>query len=242
MNRRAFLGAPLAGLFGVSAVYGQKAEALSGDSFILSGVEHRLADIVSPRLAGFGAAEPHAEEARNALSQRLAGGLEAVEEIAPTDRWGRRIVQVRANNADLAMNLVAAGAVRVRPESDAHALIDALLSAENDARRAKRGLWAYRAYAAHDALNAGGAIGRFALVEGVVKKAVAGRGRYYLNFDDDYRTDFTVTAPSRAARRWAKEGLDLLALEGAQVRARGHVAWINGPSLELLHRQAIEAL
>lgn len=241
MNRRAFaLGAPLAALFGGPSAYGQEAEALSGDSFILGGFEYRLADILAPRIDS--APAPHGGRSRTMLSRLIANEVPVVEEIAPQDRWGRRIVHARVGGESLAEQLVAAGAVRVRPESENYALIGALLIAENKARRAGQGLWALNAYAVHDALDAGGAVGWFSLVEGVVKKAVAGRGRFYLNFDDDYRTDFTVTAPSRLARRWAKEGLELLALEGARVRARGHVAWINGPSIELLHRQAIEPL
>ncbi|MEX0643808.1 MAG: hypothetical protein WD076_00740, partial [Parvularculaceae bacterium] len=121
-------------------------------------------------------------------------------------------------------------------------VIDRLLSIEGEARAAKRGLWSDWRYRVYDADEASFAVGSFNILEGVILAADARGGRVYLNFGDDYRTDFTVTAKSSLARQWAKEGLDLATLAEARVRARGYVTWINGPSIELTHPRQIEIL
>ena len=56
-------------------------------------------------------------------------------------------------------------------------------------------------------------------------------GRFYLNFGEDYKTDFTATARSSIYNAWARDGFDLAALEGARLRIRGFVSDINGPSI-----------
>ncbi|MBL4619976.1 MAG: hypothetical protein JKX88_07755, partial [Marinicaulis sp.] len=78
------------------------------------------------------------------------------------------------------------------------------------------------------------------VVEGIVVSARATRSRFYLNFGDDCRTDFTASAKSSLYRRWLRDEFDLAALEGAKVRIRGFVVDINGPSIDLTHRRQIE--
>ena len=75
-----------------------------------------------------------------------------------------------------------------------------------------------------------------------MRSAALARGRYYLNFGEDYREDFTATTRSRTGKKWARTGFDLLSLEGAQIRVRGFTVWINGPSIELAHIKQIEVL
>ena len=246
MNRRTFsLGCVLA-LAGLKEARALGLRAIAGDRFLIESQEARLADILAPRMKNLrGAPEPFAEYSKTVLERLLFSNDFVLEDAAPADRWARRIVHARnstGNNDSLQERLVAAGAARVRPETDDEALISSLLDAEAEARREQRGLWQASSYAVWPAQAAEDAVGRFGLVEGTVKETYAGRGRFYLNFGEDFRKDFTVTAPSRLARRWAKDGFDLESLAGARVRARGHVAWINGPSIELTHRQAIEVL
>ncbi|MFQ5562288.1 MAG: thermonuclease family protein [Parvularculaceae bacterium] len=244
MRRRGFLTGVMA--LGAAPLHaranGPDGAALSGDRFMQAGAEMRLADILAPATVGLaGGAEPFAEDARRALAGLLAAGPITLSEAGKPDRWGRRVVIARDENGrSLQEKLIRAGAARVAPETDEAEFIDALLAREREARIARRGLWLLDHYRVRNALDANDAIGGYHLVEGVVWRAAKARGRIYLNFGADYRTDFTVTARSVLARRWAKAGFDLLAFEGARVRARGFVERINGPSLALSHPKQIE--
>ncbi|MBB5518599.1 thermonuclease family protein [Amphiplicatus metriothermophilus] len=247
MRRRAFLLAAGAAAFGGRAAAEAPVRVLRGDRLVHQGRELRLADILAPDPRGFGdGPEPYAGAAAAALARLAAGGAFTIEEAGAPDRWGRPFVRLwlPRENGPVAVQelLLAEGAARVRPESGDDAFLDRLFAAEAQARAARAGLWALDAYRVFPAGNATGAIGRFALVEGEARSAAAARGRVFLNFGEDYRTDFTVTAPTRLARRWAREGLDLSGLAGRRVRARGHVAKVNGPSIELAHRRALELL
>lgn len=218
--------------------------ALRADLFTDGDGEVRLADIIAPDPASLGGwPQPYAREGRAALARLLAGHLR-IEELAPPDRWGRRIARVLdADGVSLQETLTEAGAARVRPESADDAFIRRLLDREGEARAARRGLWQLSAYRIRNADDASDAVGGFHLVEGRVLAAVKHGGRIYLNFGEDFRNDFTATAKSASARRWRKQGLtDLESLAGARVRARGHVAWINGPSVEIAHPLQIERL
>lgn len=246
MNRRSLilsalmLAAPGALRAGVGAPY----TALRADAFTDGGGEVRLADIIAPDPASLrGWPQPYAKEARAMLARLLAGQVR-IEELAPPDRWGRRIAKVfDADGVSLQEKLTAEGAVRVRPESADDAFIRRLLDREHDARAARRGLWRLSAYRIRNADDASDAVGGFHLVEGAILAAVKHGGRFYLNFGEDFRSDFTATAKSVAARRWRKNGLiDLESLAGARVRTRGYVAWINGPSIEITHPLQIERL
>ena len=220
------------------------ATAVAGDRFRANGDEFHLADILAPSEYDLHRdAQPFFQEAAAVLSDILGGSVEIINE-GPRNRWRARQASVRRMGDDQTVQerLVAAGAARVKPETDNHALIDRLLAAERLARDGQKGLWALSAYRIFDATNANDAVGGFHLVEGVVMSAKGARGRYYLNFGSDYRRDFTATAPSRRARRWRSAGLDLEELQGARIRVRGFVEWINGPSIELGHVKALERL
>lgn len=190
---------------------------------------------------------------RRTAKVSFRGGAEGAEPgIQSTNESGFRVPRDDArprNDAEPATSertiqeiLVAAGAVRVRPEGDDHAFIERLLAIEAEARAAKRGLWGEWRYRVFDAENADGAVGAFNLVDGTVLTAVSRSGRLYLNFGADYRTDFTATAKPSAARKWAKSGTDLASLAGARLRVRGYVSRINGPSIEITHVRQVEVL
>ncbi|MGE0408390.1 MAG: thermonuclease family protein [Amphiplicatus sp.] len=166
-----------------------------------------------------------------------------IEDAMAPDRWNRRVAKViLSDGGTMQERLVASGEARVRPESDDRPFIQRLLALEGEARATRRGLWRAPAFRVFDAADAAPAVGAFNLVEGVVVTAAKRGGRVYLNFGEDYRTDFTAAAKPSAARRWAKAGLDLVALADARLRLRGHVVWINGPSIEIVHPMQVECL
>ena len=85
-------------------------------------------------------------------------------------------------------------------------------------------------------------IDRFELVEGRVRDVATVRNRSYVNFGDDWKTDFTLTMTSRVRRLFDRQGVDLEGLEGRLVRARGWIKSYNGPMIEISHPEQIEIL
>jgi len=68
------------------------------------------------------------------------------------------------------------------------------------------------------------------------------KGHTYLNFDADWRSDFTVSVAPRD-RRWFANGLaKLIDIKGRLVRVRGWLGWRNGPMIEATHPEQIEVL
>jgi len=255
MRRRAFLaGAAALGAAGSRRARADGAapfQALSGDRFHRGDTEYRLADVLAPPLYVLGDAPPvHFDASKRALQRLLNAGAPTLAAVGAPDRWGVAGVIVStftgdAKGEDVAALLAAGGAVRVAPQTDDLARIDRLLAAERAARCDRRGLWAHDAYRlrrAGDLEDAAAGVGGFHVLEGAVLSTGAGGGRVYLNFGDDYRTDFTASAATRLARRWKAAGLDLAALGGARVRVRGYVEAINGPSVDLAHVRQIEIL
>ena len=80
------------------------------------------------------------------------------------------------------------------------------------------------------------------MVEGTVLDSAEVRGRTYLNFGEDWRSDFTVTISPKDKRRFREESFDLLALKGRRIRVRGWLHQRNGPMIDVTHPEQIELL
>jgi micrococcal nuclease len=187
---------------------------------------------------------PHADAARQGLA-RLAAGRTVVL-IVPeqrTNRYGQLLAHVHRNDGVwLQGEMLRQGLVRVQtlPSTCAHA--EEMLAIEAEARRAGRGLWADPRFAVRSPEAAAHDVGSFQIVEGTVRKATRRQNRVYLNFGDDWRSDFTVSVPARLAAALAGDGLDLMALGGRRIRVRGWIDSYNGPMIELTHREQLELL
>lgn len=190
--------------------------------------------------------EPLAEEAALALAEaadRRRARLSYPGEAR--DRYGRAIAIVGfEDGTSLQEVLVASGWARVYSWPGETTGIAELLALEAEARMAGRGLWADPAYAIRTpdpnllALD----LDSVQIVEGRVISTAEVRGRTYLNFGFDYRSDFTVSVEARDRRAFEDAGMDLLALEGADVRVRGWIYAMNGPAMTIDHPERLEIL
>jgi len=70
---------------------------------------------------------------------------------------------------------------------------------------------------------------------GLVLDVVVVKGRGYLNFGPDWRTDFTVAIAPADLRAFEAEGFDITALEGRFIRVRGWLKFFNGPMHDATH-------
>ena len=146
------------------------------------------------------------------------------------DRWGRDAGDVTLldepapiNMADL---LVAEGFAMVDAGDRSVLCRPELLAEERRARTRRLGVWAgdrHGPVAAHDLVRLQAMIGRFALVEGVVRSVGERRERTYLNFGRDWKQDLTITIPVHLGRaRAVGGGPERKAHQGA--RSVGRVA------------------
>lgn len=221
---------------------------VDGDTLILDdGREVRLVGIQAPKLplgrAGF-AEWPLAREAKAALSALTLGReLTLSHGGRRTDRHGRLLAHLHDRSGRwIQGELITQGMARVYSFADNRALVEELLGLEKAARAASRGIWAhpfYRVISERDAMRY---LSTFQLIEGRVVKVAVVRGRAYLNFAKDWRTDFTISIAPKNLRLFRKAGVDVKRYEGRMVRVRGWLRSFNGPLVEATHPEQIEVL
>lgn len=259
MRRLPILCCLLAGLAGPAAAetHAETRIETRAVAEALDAVTLRLADGGVLRLEGLVAPQPplgyrgvwrSAERARQGTAA-LTRGLGLQVGVTGADRWGRSVgTATLPDGRDLAAVLLTAGWAMVaghEPTEDQAAR----LRLEAQARAEERGLWsdAYYSVRAAERLPeelTGDEIspGRFLLVEGRVLDVAVVRGRTYLNFGADWRSDFTATLSPEARRRFREAGLDARDWQGRRLRLRGWLLSWNGPMLELSDPGQVEVL
>lgn len=209
-------------------------EAENGQSYLIAGLEWSNAS----------------QQALDALFRRAHSGIPA-SPTGPPDRYGRQALWLfDREGTPLQAHAIERGLAMVAPEPQALTgpCLKALYALERGARRARQGRWATPAFtplSATDSQALFQALGRFRIVEGDIMTARDVRGRLYLNFGADWRTDFTASIAPADLKRWRDEaGYPWLAdpsqLTGARVRIRGWLESYNGPSLVIDHPGALE--
>ncbi len=225
---------------------GRVIEVVDGDTVVLErGLQVRLVGLQAPKLplgrAGF-RAWPLADQAKAAL-EAIALGHDAELRYGGRrrDRHGRALAHLVLDGGLWAQGaMIDAGLARVYSFPDNRALVTMLLAREVEARAARRGIWSNPFYAIRKSDEAADHLDEFALVEGRVLKVARARGRTYLNFGADYRSDFTVSIAAQAARLFETAGIELRRYEGQIIRVRGWVDSLNGAMIEATHPEQIE--
>lgn len=234
---------------------GRVSSIVDGDTlFLESGLKVRLSSMQSPKLPlgrkGF-KAWPLGEEAKDALAkmalrkdvQLFYGGKER-------DRYDRALAQVFILDKDgkagnwIQEEMIRAGFGRVYTWPDTWQDSERLYAAEREAHEARRGIWEHPFYAIRspDPNMLAQDVDTFQVVEGIVTSTADIRGRVYLNFGADYKTDFTIAIAKEDRKRFKTAGFNPVDLEGARVRVRGWIELTNGPVIWLDHPERLEVL
>ena len=210
----------------------------------------RLSAVQAPRTAQrAGRAWPYAFEAKAALSALIKDrDVKLFYGGETRDRFGRAVAQVytldRAGEPDLWIQgeLVRLGLARVYSWKGERADLAALYRFETQARERSRGLWGNSFYSVRkpDPDPLAQYVDSLQIIEGIITSTADVRGRIYLNFGADYKTDFTIAIAQKNAKYFAE--IDPLSLTGARVRVRGWVELINGPMIWLDHPGRLEVL
>lgn len=221
---------------------------IDGDTFVLSdGLEVRLIGLQAPKLPlgrpGF-PTWPLAPEAKSALEQIVLDRMVSLSYGgAQRDRYGRALAQAhRADGFWVQGDMIRRGMARVYSFKDNRVCVGVLLALEAEARDARRGMWRLDGYRIRSVPETFDAFDTFQIVEGRVLSAARIGGRTFLNFGEDWRTDFTGTVAPGDHRPFDADGLDLLGLEGKKVRLRGWLTSYNGPNMVITHPEQIEIL
>lgn len=225
-------------------------EVIDGNSLLLEdGQLVRLAGIQAPR-APVGA-EPEVAKTWP-LSLAAATTLAALigDDKVTLAYSGRRLdrhgrILAHATNAAgqwLQAALLRKGLARVDSYPDNRTGVSEMLALESQARREQLGLWRHPLYAVRRAEDAEQDVGTFQLIEGRVLKVAIVGGRAYLNFGEDWRSDFTLVIEPAQRRQFEAEGLDPRFFEGRRVRARGWLGYRNGATITVTHPEQIEVL
>ena len=228
---------------------------VDGDTLYLnSGLKVRLSALQAPKLP-LGRPDfeawPLAEDAKDTLSNLALGRQVQLYYGGLTrDRYDRALAQVylldKNGKRDIWLQeaMIQKGMGRVYTWPDTWQDSDRLLNAERQARRGKKGIWAHPYYRVRspDANILSQDIDSFQIVEGLVVKSAEVKGRVYLNFGSDYRTDFTVVIARKDRKKFKTEPYQLEKLYGHRVRVRGWVEFDNGPVIWLDHPERLEVL
>ena len=220
---------------------------IDGDTFTTkSGETVRLLAINTPEKRGRdNKPEPFAMAATDALKNLIAKQEVTLKfDNNPKDRYGRTLAHVYLPR-DQWVNeaMLASGLAHVYSFPDNQSHLNHLLTIEAQARQAEKGLWADPRWAVKNAHTAftKNQIGQFHLVGGTVRDVAQVKGTVYLNFGEDWRTDFTAEIPADAQAYF-----DLVDFEkhfhGKEVLVRGRLKPVNGVLISVSHPAQIQVL
>lgn len=221
---------------------------IDGDTVILDDArEVRLVGIQAPKLPlgrpGF-AKWPLADEAKSALealvlNKRVSLGYGG----RSIDRHDRLLAHLVTEDGLWVQGaILAAGFARVYSFPDNRALVGQMLALERGARETRMGIWSHPYYAVLDPGASARHLDQYALVEGRVSDVAVVRGRTFLNYGSDWRSDFTISIAPRDWRRFADAGISAQDYLGRRIRVRGWLKSRNGPMIDVTHPEQIEVL
>lgn len=152
--------------------------------------------------------------------------------LGDDDRYGRALMestlQVDVLNDGAAVYYASAGKI---PE--------AWREAEVRARIAKRGVWDDRAETVLTTpTQAASHMGKFKVVEGTLTRVYEAKTATYVNFGEDWHSDFSITIPAKNRRSFNAVKDKLVA--GARVSVRGVIYEENGPMVALTRPDNLE--
>lgn len=167
------------------------------------------------------------------MQPRLAEALEGhqLRALTTPDRYGHVRVQGAGEEALLRQGLAVIYSDQAVPPR--------WRLAEAEARKAGQGIWGQdgwrlRPEQTHDHLQ------QFHVVEGTITRMYVARDATYLNFGEDWQTDFSVVIRGRERRAFTAVLAQLA--PGARVAVRGVLYSENGPMLRLTRPEQLTLL
>jgi len=108
-----------------------------------------------------------------------------------------------------------------------------LVIAERRAEEARSGMWQTYHPENANTLTSLPRFTDFVIAEGRVHNVYSSSKMTYINFGENWKSDFTAAISSKNKRKFESQGWKLSALIHKLIRIRGSVRWYNGPFMEL---------
>lgn len=160
-----------------------------------------------------------------------------------TNRLGQNLAHVVRDDGQWVQGaMLSDGLAMVMTTESTPEMAKPMTQLEAKARAAKKGLWENARWEVITPPEAAAFLNEFKIIEGLVLSSTVRDNKIYLNFGQDWKTDFTIVVPTGKRQAFARAGADIMGLNGKKIRVRGWVQDVNGPSIELTHPAQIEVL
>lgn len=164
---------------------------------------------------------------------------------SPENRMGHIQGQIYVAGDDVWIQqlLVSLGLAISYPDEYSSEYMTGLLTGEQQARQESLGLWSnenrYKIQKAKELNTLSqsdadkyGLTQQYHLVEGTITSSTLKKNIVYLNFGENWRSDFTVLLNSDIRKKLEKRGINPQNLQGRKMRIRGWIDWYNGVYIE----------
>ncbi len=196
---------------------------------------------LSPDLGADSQPWPPEEKATAALSDLVLGKtVELAFAKRRADRYGRLLAHLflerNGERTWVQGELLSGGNARAYGLPGGTPCLREMLAHERLARDAHLGLWASAVYAVRSAQNPPALLrlrNTYQIVAGRIAHVAQTKSRTYINFGEDWHTDFTAGISAGAGRAQPEQAKALAALEGKTVEVRGWIEYRNGPYIEI---------
>lgn len=115
-----------------------------------------------------------------------------------------------------------------------------LVAAERRAEETRSGVWREFRTLNANTLTSLPESANFVIAEGRVLNVYRSAKMTFINFGEDWKTDFTAAISSKNRRKFETQDWKLSALMHKLIRIRGSVRWYNGPYMELSFPEQLE--
>jgi micrococcal nuclease len=226
---------------------------VDGETLVLDdGKAVRLIGALAPRAgdanASPGAWPPELDAIRALSDLVLAKRVKLAFAGRKYDRYGRELAQVfvvdRGREDWVQGALLRGGYARVYGLPESFVCAHELMAHEAEARRQRLGLWNNGVYRALPADHPGEIMkqrGKYERVTGTIVSVGRTKGATYLNYSNDWRTDFTVRIDKKVLGANPDFDKSLDALASKTVTVRGWIDRRNGPLIDISDPSQLEA-
>jgi len=124
---------------------------------------------------------------------------------------------------------------------DSELLVNELYNAEKVAIASHAGIWKRKVLTSLEIKDKTYALkNKFVVIEGKIHNVYEGRKNTYINFEEDWQTDFSISIEKQDTQKF--EELDFNTLIGKNIRVRGFLESYNGPFIKVSHKGQLQVL
>jgi endonuclease YncB( thermonuclease family) len=198
-----------------------------------------LEDSTNLELAGIIIPPEYKKNASEIISKSIGQGVLLVFGEQKKNRHGNYTAQVKTESGQWLQQLILeAGLAYIYPNNDT--MLKEMQNAEQQARSNKIGLWQNQSIlTTNEAIEKVAEYkGKFTIVEGEIFAIKKAKDKTYINFDTDWKTDFSIGISKENTKDFGK----ITDLVGKKIRVRGWLESYNGPFIEVYQPEQLEIL